>query len=116
MINMVLAALLSGSVIHIQNTVLCDTPEQLVAILEARRDDGWEAAQALLREYNNTWNEYNEPVCAPWSGWATYIELVDVLPSIPIDHTTSSTAYIIWLEVSDRAYVAITRQNPDQEF
>lgn len=88
--------LYEGDVVGIHNTVLCDTQEQLVSILEAQQESIYSAIiqyRILRRQYN----EIGEPSCAYIEDpiKMTIIRVVARVHDVPSPNGTTTTLYAV---------------------
>lgn len=99
-----------GESLNVHSGILCDTAEQIAAIVTAGNHD-FESAQAKYLEYKAQKNERDEPMC--WFGrWAlaTPITSVIALPqfygigglsnawSVGLKSTDGITGFLLWEE------------------
>lgn len=65
------------------NTIVCDTEEQMRALMDAWNDNGLGASIMVFRSYNRTPSPYGGPACGRMETSMTPLEVVATYDSLP---------------------------------
>lgn len=81
---------------------ICDTPEQLLKILETARDDGFSASKLELQLINAELNEHNEFPCAGTNVTTfTYIRQMTTVEDVEMYDGERRTLHIVLVSYRD---------------
>ena len=92
-------------------TVLCDTAEQVGAILSAHKESGVEAASMMFRVLNQLRNSDGEPVCAHGTWPMLIVERVAVYPNLLYADGITRTMYVLKVLMGDSTFFALSTQD-----